>query len=197
MEAALPTRLRLTETSRNTTVQKTPPQRCHAPFGVRRSYKTSAPAGQASLRLASRQGALCPEIFEPREKSAGIFPSFGKAARGAIIARLFMELLRDILLGVRSQPWRTALAFVAIVLGSLALGVMTAVLGGLATKSAQMLREFGGQVIVLAPAENASAGPAALTEQTAAVLAQNFPEALVAAARRYVALTRSGAGPPH
>ena len=106
-----------------------------------------------------------------------------------------MELLRDILLGVRSQPWRTALAFVAIVLGSLALGVMTAVLGGLATKSAQMLREFGGQVIVLAPAENASAGPAALTEQTAAVLAQNFPEALVAAARRYVAPAQGGAAP--
>jgi putative ABC transport system permease protein len=106
-----------------------------------------------------------------------------------------MELLRDILLGVRSQPWRTALAFVAIVLGSLALGVMTAVLGGLAAKSAQMLREFGGQVIVLAPAENASAGPAALTEQTAAVLAQNFPEALVAAARRYVAPAQGGAAP--
>ena len=106
-----------------------------------------------------------------------------------------MELLRDILLGVRSQPWRTALAFLAIVLGSLALGVMTAVLGGLAAKSTQMLREFGGQVIVLAPAENSSTGPAALTEQTAAVLAQNFPEALISSARRYVAPAQGGATP--
>ena len=71
-----------------------------------------------------------------------------------------MELLRDIFLGVRSQPWRTALAFLAIALGSLALAVMTAVLGGLAAKSAQMLREFGGQVIVLTPSEQAAAGPA-------------------------------------
>jgi len=98
-----------------------------------------------------------------------------------------MELLRDIVLGVRSQPWRTALAFLAIAIGSLALAVMVAVLGGLEAKAARMLREFGGQVIVLAPAEPAIAGPAALTENTAAVLAQNFPAALVSAVRRYEA----------
>ena len=46
-----------------------------------------------------------------------------------------MELLRDIVLGIRSQPWRTALAFLAIALGSLAMAVMVAVLGGLAEKS--------------------------------------------------------------
>ena len=70
---------------------------------------------------------------------------------------------------------------------------MTAVLGGLAAKSEQMLREFGGQVIVLAPAENNATGPSALTEQTAAVLAQNFPEAQVSAVRRYVAPAQGGA----
>jgi putative ABC transport system permease protein len=106
-----------------------------------------------------------------------------------------MELWRDIWLGVRSQPWRTALAFLAIALGSLALAVMTAVLGGLAAKSAQMLREFGGQVIVLTPAEQAAAGPASLTEATATILAQNFPEALVAAVRRYEAPAQAGATP--
>ena len=98
-----------------------------------------------------------------------------------------MKLLRDIVEGVRAQPWRTALAFLAIVLGSLALAVMTAVLGGLADKSARMLREFGGPVIVLAPAEVATGKPAALTEATAAVLTQNFPDAVVASARRYEA----------
>jgi putative ABC transport system permease protein len=106
-----------------------------------------------------------------------------------------MELLRDIGLGVRSQPWRTALAFLAIALGSLALAVMVAVLGGLAAKSARMLREFGGQVIVLAPAEVTLAGPAALTENTATVLARNFPTALVSAVRRYEAPAQ-GSGAP-
>lgn len=106
-----------------------------------------------------------------------------------------MELWRDILLGMRSQPWRTALAFLAIALGSLTLAVMTAVLGGLAAKSAQMLREFGGQVVVLTPAENSAAGPAALTEVTATVLAQNFPESVVAAVRRYEAPAQGDAAP--
>lgn len=58
-----------------------------------------------------------------------------------------------------------------------------------------MLREFGGQVIVLAPAENPSIGPAALTEHTATIVMQNFPGALVAMARRYVAPAQSGATP--
>ncbi|TAN35770.1 MAG: ABC transporter permease [Verrucomicrobia bacterium] len=98
-----------------------------------------------------------------------------------------MELLRDIGLGIRSQPWRTALAFLAIALGSLALAVMVAVLGGLAAKSARMLREFGGQVIVLAPAETTVVGPAALTENTATVFAKNLPTALLSAVRRYEA----------
>ena len=106
-----------------------------------------------------------------------------------------MELLRDIVLGIRSQPWRTALAFLAIALGSLAMAVMVAVLGGLAEKSDKMVREFGGQVIVLTPAEAATAGPVALTESTAHIIAKNFPEALVSAVRRYEAPTQ-GAGAP-
>ena len=108
---------------------------------------------------------------------------------------LRVNMPRDIIEGVRSQPWRTALAFLAIALGSLALAVMTAVLGGLAEKSARMLREFGGQVVVLTPAENSATGPAALTEQSATVLAQNFPDALVAAARRYEAPAQGAAAP--
>ena len=106
-----------------------------------------------------------------------------------------MELLRDIVLGIRSQPWRTALAFLAIALGSLAMAVMVAVLGGLAEKSDKMVREFGGQVIVLTPAEAAPAGPAALTESTARIIAKNFPEALVAAVRRYEAPTQGANAP--
>ena len=103
-----------------------------------------------------------------------------------------MKLLRDISEGVRAQPWRTALAFLAIALGCLALAVMTAVLGGLAAKSARMLREFGGQVIVLAPAETSGGAPPAITEATAAVLAGNFPDAQVAVVRRYEAPAQGG-----
>jgi len=99
-----------------------------------------------------------------------------------------IRLLRDIGEGLRAQPGRTGLTFLAILLGSLALAVLTAVLGGLAAKSQRMLREFGGPVVaLLAPAGGERAGAAELTTDTAALLARNLPGAVVAAARRYEA----------
>ena len=109
----------------------------------------------------------------------------------------FVHTLRDIGLGLRAQPGRTALAFLSIALGSLALAVLVAVLAGLADRSARMLREFGGSVIVLTPAAAAPADGAApaLTVRTADVLARNDPETLVSAVRRQTA-SAPGSGAP-
>ena len=95
------------------------------------------------------------------------------------------SMARDIGSSVKARPWRTTMAFLSVTLGSLALTVLVAVLGGLQAKSARMLHEFGGPVIALAPAEPAGDGPAALTAHTAAILASNFPAARVSAVRRY------------
>ena len=107
-----------------------------------------------------------------------------------------IRLLRDIGEGIRSQPGRTGLSFLAIMLGSLTLAVLTAVLNGLAAKSQRMLREFGGQVVaLLAPADNGGARAPSLTADTAELLACNLPEAVVSAARHYEAFAPGSTRP--
>jgi len=107
-----------------------------------------------------------------------------------------IRLLRDIGEGIRSQPGRTGLSFLAIMLGSLTLAVLTAVLNGLAAKSQRMLREFGGQVVaLLAPADNGGARAPSLTADTADLLARNLPEAVVSAARHYEAFAPGSTRP--
>jgi len=106
------------------------------------------------------------------------------------------DLLRDIATGARAQPGRAALAFCALALGSCALALMAAVLGGFAERSAALVREFGASLVALISTEapsDASRAPA-LTVRTAEILARNLPDAVVAGARRWEAASEEDEG---
>jgi len=95
-------------------------------------------------------------------------------------------LLPDIWEGVRSQPGRTGLSFLAVSVGMIALTVLLAALGGLRDRSRQILREFGGQVFVVVPQAGRSVASARpLTEAQARRLAAGLPGSVVSTTRRF------------
>jgi len=98
------------------------------------------------------------------------------------------ELFRDIREGIRSQPGRTLLSFLAIGVGCLSLSALVAVLDGLGVRSREIVRQLGVNVIgILAPAQpNPGAAPP-LTVGDAERLAVNFADCLVSVSRRTAA----------
>ncbi len=101
------------------------------------------------------------------------------------------DFWRDLWIGFRSHPVRTILAFLCIALGNAALSMLIAVAEGLSVHSDRLLREFGGPVVVLTPAD-AAAVPPALTRRMAETLAASLPEAVVSGARRYETVSGTG-----
>jgi len=95
-------------------------------------------------------------------------------------------LLKDVWEGVRSQPGRTGLSFLAVAIGMVALAVLLAALGGLEERSREILREFGYQVFAILPGSAKDRDPGqALTEAQAARLAANLPDCRVTTLRRF------------
>jgi putative ABC transport system permease protein len=94
--------------------------------------------------------------------------------------------IRDVWDGIRTQPGRVGLSFMAITIGIASLTVLIAVLGGLRTKSHQIVKELGVNVLgILQQGEmNPNAG-ARLSERHAALLAANFPNSPVSTIRRF------------
>ena len=103
-------------------------------------------------------------------------------------------LLRDLLDGIRAEPARVALSFMAVAIGIIALVLLLAVLGGLKEKSRLLVRELGANVFAVLPGTAGESGQKqGLEEKHAALLAQNLPGCAISVMRRYE-LDTPGAG---
>lgn len=102
------------------------------------------------------------------------------------MSRGLTSTLRDAWEGIRAQPGRVGLSFMAIVVGISTLTVLIAVLGGLRERASQMVQDLGVNVVAILREkgfdENAAIG---LEERHASLLAANLPCCLVSTLRRY------------
>jgi putative ABC transport system permease protein len=96
----------------------------------------------------------------------------------------FRRMSADVWDGIRSQPRRTGLSFLAVALGMTVLSILLASLGGLQARSDDLIRELGVQVLAVLPA--GGNGPdEGLNEKHAALLAANLADCRVAAVKRF------------
>ena len=94
--------------------------------------------------------------------------------------------LRDVWDGIRTQPGRVGLSFLAIGVGIASLSILMAVLGGLWERSQQIVQELGVNVIgILRQGEAGRNAVAGLQERDASLLARNLPECTVSTIRLY------------
>ena len=95
--------------------------------------------------------------------------------------------LRDILDGIRTQPGRIGLSFLAILVGIIALTILLSVLGGLEERSQRIVQEFGANVFgITQPAEDGkSARGRRLMDRHVQVLDSSLDGSLVAGLRTY------------
>lgn len=94
--------------------------------------------------------------------------------------------VRDLWEGVRSEPGRVGLSFLAVAIGFTALTLLLAVLDGLRARAQELVRELGANVIAILPAP--SGGEAeipSLQRAHAERLSVQLPECRVSAFRRY------------
>ena len=112
----------------------------------------------------------------------------------AILQCLNTPLLRDLADGIRAEPARMALSFMAVAIGIVALVLLLAVLGGLREKSRLLVRELGANVFAVLPEIAGEFGQKqGLEEKHAALLARNLPGCVISFLRRYE-LDAPGAG---
>ena len=84
-------------------------------------------------------------------------------------------LARDIWDGLRAQPGRVGLSFLAVAVGMLALTAQRAISGGLQERARRLVDELGAQVVAILPPETrVTEGEALLTSRHAALLAANL-----------------------
>ena len=96
------------------------------------------------------------------------------------------RILRDLFDGIRAEPARVALSFMAVAIGIVALVLLLAVLGGLKERSRLLVRELGANVFAALPGTaNESGQKQGLEERHAAILAQNLPGCVISVTRRY------------
>ena len=98
--------------------------------------------------------------------------------------RAIAPLLRDVLDGLRSEPGRAGLSFLAVTTGIVALTLLLAILGGLKEKSRLLIHELGANVMAVIPQQTdpAKSGPY-LTKKSADVLAASLPKCRVSDVR--------------
>jgi len=89
--------------------------------------------------------------------------------------------------GVRAQPGRVGLSFLAIMVGITALTILLAVLGGLQQRSRQIIQELGVNVFGLVPGSRDSSAQQKrrLRKEHAEFLAENLAGCVVAGLRTY------------
>ena len=103
-------------------------------------------------------------------------------------------ILRDLFDGIRAEPARVALSFMAVAIGIVALVLLLAVLGGLQEKSRLLVRELGANVFAVLPGTAGESGQEQeLEEKHAGILARNLPGCVISVMRRYE-LDAPGAG---
>jgi len=96
------------------------------------------------------------------------------------------RILTDIWDGIRFQPGRTGLSFLAITIGMISLTVLLAVLGGLREKSREMIREMGAHVFAILPQKSDALSPAVgMSETHAALVAANLKDCRVSGIRQF------------
>lgn len=93
------------------------------------------------------------------------------------MSRRWVDTLRDVWDGIRSQPGRVGLAFTAIAVGIASITVLVTVLGGLQERSRQIVGELGVNVVGIL--QHGSDPRAALEERHASLLAANLPQSVV------------------
>jgi putative ABC transport system permease protein len=93
--------------------------------------------------------------------------------------------MRDVWEGIRTQPGRAGLSFLAVGIGIIALTILLAVTGGLREKARLMVRELGAQVVAIVPPDigTRDAG-ASLTRRHAKLLAAGLDGRMVSFIRR-------------
>ena len=95
-------------------------------------------------------------------------------------------LLRDLLDGIRAEPGRVALSFMAVAIGVVAFVLLLAVLGGLREKSRLLVRELGANVFAIVSGSGGESGQTQeLQEKHAAILSSSLQGSVVSAMRRY------------
>jgi putative ABC transport system permease protein len=95
-------------------------------------------------------------------------------------------LLQDVLDGVRAEPARVGLSFLALAVGILALTVLLAVLGGLRHRALHLVRDLGANVVAVLDAAGESSNRAgSLEERHADVFRSCLEKCVVTGVRRY------------
>ena len=98
--------------------------------------------------------------------------------------RRLQSTLRDVWDGIRAQPGRVGLSFMAIAVGIASLTVLITVLGGLQEKSRQIVKELGVDVVGILAHRGTGRNPGTgLEERHAALLALNLPDSSVSTVR--------------
>jgi len=98
------------------------------------------------------------------------------------------RVLSDIWDGIRFQPARTGLSFLAICVGMISLTVLLAILGGLSEKSRMMIKEMGANVFAILPQQlETSSETNEVREAHAALIAANLSDCQVSCARQFKA----------
>ncbi|HRZ11285.1 MAG TPA: ABC transporter permease [Kiritimatiellia bacterium] len=93
--------------------------------------------------------------------------------------------VRDLWEGIRSEPGRVGLSFLAVAIGFTALTLLLAVLDGLRARAQDLVRDLGANVIaVVAEPQGRDAAPV-LSRRQADRLAGQLPECRCSALRRY------------
>lgn len=93
--------------------------------------------------------------------------------------------LRDVWDGIRTQPGRVGLSFMAIAIGIAALTILIAILGGLEEKSDQIIKELGVNVVGILHQGGVEEQRVSLQERHASLLARNLPTSSVSTIRVY------------
>jgi len=93
--------------------------------------------------------------------------------------------MEDVWDGIRSQPGRTSLSFLAIAIGTIALTILLAALFGLREKAHHLVEELGANVAAIISPRRAQYGANdhGMDEYRARVLAASLPQCRVATAR--------------
>ena len=94
--------------------------------------------------------------------------------------------LRDVFDGIRSEPGRAGLSFLAVMIGITALTVLLAFLGGLKEKARLLMKELGANVVAIVPSESSnSEDRPELDRALVSVLRENLDDCRVSAVWRF------------
>lgn len=98
----------------------------------------------------------------------------------------WLLMIRDVWEGIRTQPAKVGLSFMAVAVGISSLIVLIALLGGLQEKSRSILSELGVNVVgIFQTGEVDGTKADSLGERHAALLTSNLPECTISTMRRY------------